>query len=84
MSDSFVAPWAVARQAPLNILFIYSLVCLLMLFYYIFLGGSMVKKLPANAGVVGLILKWQPTAIFLSGNSHRQWSCKSQTDLVTK
>ena len=36
----------------------------------------MVKNLPANAGDMGSILpwrrKWQPTPVFLPGESHRQ------------
>ena len=49
-----------------------------------FLGGSVVKNLPANAGDVGLIpgwvrkipwsRKWQPTPVFLPGKSHGQRS----------
>ena len=43
-----------------------------------FTGGSVVKNLPANAGDVGLVLglgrnplsrKWQPTPVFLPGES---------------
>ena len=46
-----------------------------------FPGGSAVKKLPANAGDVGLDpgvrkitwrRKWQPTPVFLPGKSHGQ------------
>ena len=56
-----------------------------------FLGGTMVKNLPANAGDsisgVGKIprkSKWQPTPVFLPAKFHRQrslagfspWGCK--------
>ena len=52
-----------------------------------FLGGSVVKNPPANAGDVSLIpgsgswrRKWQPIRVFLPGKSHGQsyspWSCK--------
>ena len=48
-----------------------------------FPDGSTVKNLPVSAGGAGLIptsgrfpwrKKWQPTPVFLSGKSHRQWS----------
>ena len=62
------------------------------LFLLGFPGGSVVKKLPANAGDSVQSLdgeipwrkKWQPTPVFLPGKSHRQrslvcyspWGCK--------
>ena len=52
-----------------------------------FPGGAVVKNLPANAGDMGLISelerpphpppprrKWQPTPVFLPGESHGQMS----------
>ena len=61
---------------------IYYLVCVCMCVYiYIylgFLGGSVVKSLPAKAGFypwVGKISwrrKWQPTPVFFPGKSHGQ------------
>ena len=47
-----------------------------------FTGGSLIKNLPANAGDVGSILdqddplerKWQPTPVFLPGESRGQGS----------
>ena len=59
-----------------------------------FQGGSVVKNLPANGGDLGLIpqvgkirqrRQWQPTPVFLPGESHGQRSlvgyrvAKSQT-----
>ena len=57
-----------------------------------FTGGSLIKNLPANAGDVGSIpwgRKWQPTPVFLPGESHGQgslagyspWGLESQTGL---
>ena len=40
-----------------------------------FLGGSVVKNLPDNAGDQGSIperRQWQPTPVFLPGKSHEQ------------
>ena len=42
-----------------------------------FTGGSLIKNLPANAGDVGSIpwgRKWQPTPVFLPGESHGRGS----------
>ena len=69
--------------------------------YVGFPGGSVVKTLSANAGEVGSTQvrkipwrrKWQPTPVFLPGESHGQrslegsspWGCKRvRHDLVTK
>ena len=47
-----------------------------------FTVGSLIKNLPANVGDVGLIpwkRKWQPTPVFLAGESHGQgssWGCR--------
>ena len=53
--------------------------------YLGFLGGSVVKTLPVNAGVcrrhgfdpwvrkIPWRRKWQPTPVFLSGESHGFW-----------
>ena len=70
------------------------------LFVQGFPGGSVVKNLPANAEDVGLNLgskipwkrKWQPTPVFLPGESHGQrslaayspWCCRVRYDSVTK
>ena len=62
-----------------------------------FPGGSVVKNLPAHAGDVGSIpglgkalgrREWQPTPLFLPGNSHGQrslagfspWGCSVRHD----
>jgi len=43
-----------------------------------FPGGTAIKNLPANAGAAGSKIswrkKWQPTAVFLPGKFHGQWS----------
>ena len=58
-----------------------------------FPGGSAVKKLPANAGDVGLDprvgkitwrRKWQPTPVLLPGKSHGQRSLAGYSPWVAK
>ena len=66
-----------------------------------FPGDSVVKNPPANVGDTGLIpgsgrfpwrRKWQPTPVFLPGESYGQrsleccspWSCRVRQDLATK
>ena len=56
-----------------------------------FPGGSVVKNLPANVEDAGLISgsgrsprKWQPTPVFLPGNSHGQRSLAGYSPRVYK
>jgi len=42
-----------------------------------FSGGSLGKECARNAGDVGLILGWNPTPVFLPGESHGQRSLMS-------
>ena len=102
---SFRMDWLdlLATQGTLkNLLQHHSSKASIQLIQYVgFPGGSVVKTLSANAGEVGSTQvrkipwrrKWQPTPVFLPGESHGQrslegsspWGCKRvRHDLVTK
>ena len=54
----------------------------------VFPGGAVVKNLPANVGDAGLIprlgKKWQPTPVFLPGQSHGVRSLEGHSLWVTE